>query len=243
MKKTTSTILLLSFFIFQAAAQQIEAVQRSLITKRTATWCPPCGAWGWTMFDNLIADNQDKAVFFAAHFGTSLLANTVGEELTDNFGAAYQPVFYLDEVNQNATSGNAASTRTAIKTKVDDAFAAEPIANSTFKPTWQNGQIKVDASVKFFQATEGDFYLGVYLVEDNVLEYQASIGNNAVHHQVLQASFSTSTWGEPLANGSVEADATFTKSFSLEAEDPATHDYEVVGVIWKKVGSKYQVVN
>lgn len=92
MNKKTFMLLVAALFIMKAAAQQVEEVQRTLITKRTASWCINCGTWGWTLFDGLVADNEDKSVLIAAHYDGDL-ENAAAEEITDNFGGFYQPRF------------------------------------------------------------------------------------------------------------------------------------------------------
>lgn len=242
MKKSTFTLLLAALFVIQGIAQQVEQKQRSLITKRTATWCPFCGGWGWSLYNGLISDNLDKAVLIAAHFDDPL-TTPASAEITQNFGGFSQPVFYLNEINQNATSGNASTVRTSIKNQVDAAFTTAPVANSGFTPVYQNGAIQVKSKVKFFQAAQGEFYLGIYLVEDNVQATQAGQSGTVSHRFVMRQSFTASTWGQLIANGNVNAGDEFSLDFSLASSDPSGKPYQVVGIIWKKEGTKYKVVN
>ncbi|MEZ4962118.1 MAG: Omp28-related outer membrane protein [Saprospiraceae bacterium] len=242
MKKTTFMLMLCCLFILKGFAQQVVPVQASLITKRTATWCPNCGTWGWSLFNNLREANQGKAVFFAAHYSGDL-ANPLATELTTNFGAAYQPVFYFNETNQEALPSNTASILSSVTEKVGDAFTTAPIANVGFDSTYSGGDMTVNAKVKFFQPASGEYYLGIYLVEDNVTANQSGIGQNANHMRVLRASFSSSTWGELIGNGSFSAGDEFTKTFAMPVDNPSDHSYELAGVIWLKEGDKYKVVN
>lgn len=242
MKKSTFTILLATLFVLQGIAQQVEQKQRSLITKRTATWCPFCGTWGWSLFDGLIDDNENKAVFIAAHFDDNL-AIPASAEITQNFGGVSQPVFYFNETNQNATSSNGATVRTNVQNQVDAAYGTSPVANAGFTPVYLNGAIQVKSKVKFFQAAEGEYYLGVYLLEDNVQASQSGQSGTVSHRYVMRESFTASTWGELIVNGAAAAGSEYSLNFALPIGDPAGYEYEVVGVIWKKEGAKYKVVN
>ncbi len=228
--------------IIPAISQEVSAEQRSLITKRTASWCPNCGTWGWNLFKELIADNSQKAVLIAAHYDGAL-AVPAAEALTDNFGGFYQPRFFLDETDQNATSGNAAAVQSTIRDQVNAAFQQAPVANTAFQPGYFAGEIQVPAKVKFFQDAQGQYFLGMYLLENNVTAFQSGIGADAVHQKLFRASFTASTWGLEIVNGSVTAGTEFSLDFSLSANDPQASDYEVVGVIWKKEGEKYLPVN
>ncbi len=242
MKKSTFTLLLALLFLVQGIAQQVEQQQRSLITKRTASWCTFCGTWGWTFFESAIAQNDDKAVLMAAHF-SGLLLNDAAAEITDNFGSFAQPRFFFNEADQGVNSSNGTSRLASLKALVDEAYGQAPIVNSGFEPYYSNGEIKVNAKVKFFQAAQGDYHLGIYLLEDNVVGFQQSIGNNAVHKRVLRTSFTEQTFGQPITNGSVNAGQEFGLNFGLPIGDPTGYNYEVVGIIWKKEGTKYIPVN
>ena len=243
MKRSTYCLMLALLLVGQGLiAQQIEQVQRSLITKRTATWCPNCGSWGWTFFHNLIADNEQSCVFMAAHY-SGALETGVAIDLTNNFGGNYQPEFFFDQVKYPVSPFNLDTYRPAFKTLADSAYTAQPVANCAFSPVYVNGAIQVDAKIKFFQPAEGEFYFGVYLVEDHVLAYQSGQGNDADHRYVLQESFTNESFGELLANGSIAADDEFSKSYSLPIGDPTGYDYHIVGIIWKKEGTKYKLVN
>lgn len=242
MKKSTFTLLLASLFIVQGIAQQVEQKQRSLITKRTASWCPNCGTWGWTFFEDLREDNTDKALLIAAHYD-GVLQSDAAEAITDNFGGVSQPRFYFNQTDVSATPSNQANVRNQVKDQVNAAFASVPLVNVGFEPKYQNGEIKVDAKVKFFGAASGEYYLGVYLLEDNVVAFQASIGNNANHMRVLRESFTSNTWGQQIVNGSATAGQEFDLSFALPIGDPTDYDYEVAGIIWEKEGNQYIPVN
>ncbi len=242
MKKNYFVLLVASLFLVKGIAQQVEQQQRSLITKRTADWCPNCGTWGWTYFVDAIEQNGDKAVYMAAHYDGNL-ADDAANDITENFGGGYQPRFFFNQSDQSVNSGNVNAKLSALKTLVDAAYLQAPIANSGFEPFYLNGEIRVNAKVKFFQAAEGEFYLGVYLLEDNVTAYQASIGNNAVHKRLFRKSFTAETFGKPITNGSVTAGQEFDLDFALPNGNPANFDYEVVGIIWKKEGDQYLPVN
>ena len=59
MKHIIFTISILVSSLTIGFSQDVPEVQQSLITKITATWCPSCGGWGWTFFENILADNDD----------------------------------------------------------------------------------------------------------------------------------------------------------------------------------------
>jgi hypothetical protein len=242
MKKQSFTLLLAVLFLVKGIAQQVEQQQRSLVTKRTATWCINCGTWGWTFFKDALEDNGDKAIFLAAHYDGALEVGAA-TDITNNFGGASQPRFYLGNTDQGVSSSNLNTKLTALKEQIDANFDQAPVANSGFQPIFADGEIKVDAKVKFFLAAQGEYHLGIYLVENNVTANQTGIGANAVHQKLLRASFTTNAFGQLVSNTDITAGQEFNLSYSLPLDEIDGHEYEVIGIIWKKEGSKYIPVN
>lgn len=242
MKKSSFTILIAVLFLMKGIAQQVEEIQRSLVTKRSADWCPYCGTWGWNYFESAIAENGDKAVYMSAHYDGGL-SDPAAEEITDNWGGFYQPKFFFNDVQQGVTAGNVTPKLAALKQLVDSASLVPPVANVGFEPIFENGLLNVDAKVKFFQAAQGDFYLGMYLLEDHVVAFQQSIGANAVHRHLFRHSFTEETFGQPITNGDVTAGQEFSLDFSIPVDEITGHEYEVVGIVWKKEGDKYIPLN
>ena len=100
MKHIIFTISILVSSLTIGFSQDVPEVQQSLITKITATWCPNCGGWGWTFFENIYDDNADKALLIAAHYSGEL-QTSVSSDFADNFNISYQPFFILGNENQN----------------------------------------------------------------------------------------------------------------------------------------------
>lgn len=251
-------ILLSLFFSFALAlsAQDITVpvANRPLITKRTASWCPLCGSWGWTLFRGLLDDNSDNALLIASHYSGEY-QNPVAIAFSNNFGGFGQPTFFVNNENQNATSGTAAAVRATVKTGVQNINAQAPEAQSgILAEVDDNYTLTARAKTRFFEATEGEYYLGLYLIERNFFAYQAGQGNNAHHKQVLRLSFNGEPYGELIANGNIaagtEADISHTIGIAdmgeagiTETEGLYSDNFEVAAIIWKKVGNSYQVVN
>lgn len=233
------------FFALSLSAQQIQVPEQqySLITKRTATWCPHCGNWGWTIFENLIADNSSKALLIAAHFSGDLI-NPTAVALTNNFGGFGQPLFFLNNDNQGVSSGNIAAKRNEIKEAVNDNFSMSPTAQTGMLLEVNNQQLTVFTKTRFFNNSEGDFYVGVYLIEKSVIHNQAGTQNDGNHKFVLRKSVTNDAFGEQIAEGNISAGAeySFQSSLAVDANfDVINH--MVATVIWEYDGEKYNFVN
>ncbi|MFT4762912.1 MAG: hypothetical protein ACI9XO_003821 [Paraglaciecola sp.] len=245
MKSLIFTFLILLSFGLQA--QDVEPIQRSLITKRTATWCPPCGGWGWDFFHNAIDQNEDKAFFFAAHHSGDLV-NPTANNITSNWGAVSQPRFYFNETDISASSSSSAAKLVELKDLVDAAYEMQPTVGVGLEVFWDaaNEQILINTNTKFFENATGGFYTAVYLVEDNVINFQQNQGPNANHERVLRASFSDGDFGVPFIISEFAANDEFPNEFTMTGiENPMVSNlnYEYVAIVWQKVGEKYEVVN
>ncbi len=242
-KRLLSLALSLAFFTL-SYAQEVPEVQKTLLTKVTATWCPNCGTWGWTFFEDIIMDNSEKAVFVGAHHGGNLESDE-GVAFSNNFMAPYQPYFYAGNQDVEASPGNASAKRQEVKDLVDANFLLSPMANVGFEASILDNVLTINAKTKFFQEASGSYYLGVYILEHNVISNQASNSSMAMHPYVLRASFTPGElFGNELVNGDIVADTEFTETLSLELNPAWDMDnITVAGIIWEFDGTTYQYVN
>ncbi len=243
---TSIFFLLISLTITNAQDIEIPETQLSLISKKTATWCPNCGGAAWDSFKGMIQDNQEKAVMIAAHFSPSSdLYSGAALNIIDQFESyPGQPVFYFNEAR---VAGSGESTRTEIAGKVNTAFGQSPIAQTGLFAYYTPGgnSIEVKTETKAFENLDGTYYLGVYLVEKSVTADQSGRGNNVQHSNVLGSSFSNSAFGEILIDGNATQNSTFPKEYSIGIEEGTDkQNLQVVTILWKEISSgQFQFVN
>ncbi len=244
MKKKLLLFSLLFIFSLQIFAQ-VPQEQRSLLIKVSATWCPPCGGWAWDMFENLVEDNQDNAVLITAHYSGDLF-NVSADEMAANVNAAFQPSFFLNNVHQSITSGNASTKRTTIKDAVDANALEMPLANVGINVTHiaSTEELQFNTTTKFFQDATGEYYVASYIVENEVVNQQAGQGADAIHEKILRGSVTSETFGELVVNGAVAtgAEVEHNNTITIDADWNIDH-LEFVSIIWKKENDEYQFVN
>ena len=244
MKKITFTLLLFSLF-FSVTAQEVEVseTQLSMITKRTATWCPLCGGWGWTFFEGLVEDNSERALLIAAHYSGDLI-NQASLDITNNLGGFSQPRYYFNNDDQGANSSNFGTKREEIKTQVNDAYASSPVAQSGIILVDDETELSVYTKTKFFQPASGEYYLSVFLIEKYVNETQAGQNGLVDHPQILRRSLLSTTFGDQIGEGDIAAGTEVELNTTLAID--GTYDLEniqIATVIWEKVDDKYNFVN
>lgn len=240
MKKITFLLLALSIGLF-AQAQEVPETQSSLIIKKTATWCPPCGEWGWDLFENLIADNSDQAILWAMHYSGDLQSATA-QGINTNLSGAGQPRFYLNNVDQGSSP---TAIRNAVMSAVNQNAQETPLANAiATNVSVTNNELTLTVKSKFFAEATGDYYLNVYIVENEVMNAQAGKGDDAIHEKVLRDDMAGNAFGEILAQGTIMANTSFSTNFSIPIANGWNADHiELSTVIWKMNGSKYDFVN
>lgn len=244
------TLVALAFFLSIAAFAQsipVEKVQFSLVTKKTATWCPICGGEAWEAFQQMLSDNNSKAIVLAAHFSpTSELYSVTADELVKNFQQSFgQPVFFY---NTTIVSGSTSAVP-RIKDSVNVAYTHSPLAQTGLKATYNptNNSLIVRTRTEFYEPTQGDFFVSVYLLRKEVVANQANRSPQALHKQVLMRAMTANTFGENIAGGNIAAGSQFEKEFVLPMENLSlilSGNLQVVAVLWKKNdANKYDFIN
>ena len=236
-------------------AQEISTEQWYLVTKKTADWCPFCGQWGWTFKNNIIADQADKpTVIWSAHFSGGLRTETSAAIINNLPSSGGQPVFFVNNDNWNVTGGNISTRRTELNQYLEDLSSFPAFAGVGSTAVFDGAKITNTAKVRFLTDLEadadgGEYWLASYLVDDLLVAFQSSQGDNAQHTNILLHSFNGDNhFGENIVNGSVTAG----QEFLVEGELDFTGDtnipdyadgYSVVTILWAKVGNSLTPFN
>jgi hypothetical protein len=224
----------------------------SLVHKITATWCGPCGDWGWTAANSIISGTTDKALYIglfaspSSSFGNTDFYNSTAATLSSQFAAEDGiPEFGVNGISstQNFTTG----VESDCISKATTFAATVPTASAASNMSVNGSVVNVNAKVQFWAATSGEYYLAAYIVEEGAMHIQNAQGSAPVaHHGVLRTSMTaTSAWGEQIANGSITENQTYSKNFTFTVTDPKWDKtkLKIYNVIWKKEGSVYKFVN
>jgi len=239
-----AAILLSALTASYAQDITVPLTQRLLISKRTASWCSLCGGWGWTFFRNLIDDNAGKAVMLGINYDGQHTTPT-SLALAANFGGVSQPIFFVNNQNQQVSSSGAAAARTSIANQVNTAYAVPPLAQTATKLLFDNATqlLTVQHKTRFFQPGSGEYYLGLYLVQKEFVGFQAGQGSTAIHKERLFNHIGSTPFGELLSSGAVSAGAEFSGSAQINLAAQQINNLRIVSIIWRKLGNVYEVVN
>jgi len=215
----------------------------------TATWCGPCGSWGSDAFHETLANNSVNLIGIAAHASNSdPMYNQVAQALINNYSISGWPNFWLgnDFLGTNYYQTN---------TLLPNYLSAPVIAGIAAKFTKTATALEVKTATQFFTDASGDYYLGVYVLEngipgdDNAGAYNQNGATDAdhpnyTHDHVLRAVAGGNPWGNQIVTGSVASGEVINLDYSipLQVEWNDANVY-IVCIVWKMDASNYQFVN
>lgn len=226
----------------------VEEKNRAFVMDVTGTWCPPCGSYGIPGFNKAVELAGDRMLPLAAHSSDPLshsATNTLAA--LNRFKSTSVPRIAVGNGLRFPAGvySDVTATANAIVASVDT-FNSKPVivgaTLSNYKIDATGGMQSVDVTTKFFQNTDGEYYLSVYFMEDGVVSDQklATGGSNPTqeHNHTFRASASGDAWGSVLASGSISSGASQTKSFSFMYSPMwKTDKMSAYAVIWKKVNA------
>ncbi|HEY1047523.1 MAG TPA: hypothetical protein VGF79_13845 [Bacteroidia bacterium] len=184
-----------------------EKKQRSLLMIFSATWCPHCGYWGLPTFKATEKLLGDDALALDVHGVNSELAAyqyKVGNDTpfyskhVVGFGLNLENVEVsgLPSLCVNNKGGYTAGSE---YTMADDARAfnaQSPTANINFGVIKNQNGFIVRSTTKFFKETSGEYYVSMFVTENNVANRQNIAGTydaSYIHDNVIR-------WW-PISNG------------------------------------------
>lgn len=249
MNRIFTPLLLMLIYTVNLSAQVVTDKQITLITKKTADWCPYCGTYGWQFTSQLITAAQGKdAILWNVHHSGNLMTPT-SKALADNFGGFSQPLIFVntDEQDLDLTASNVTSTVDLAIASIDLWSSLGAIVGMGSTATLQGDDLTVNSKVKFYDAAEsGEYYIGMYIVQKNRVAYQQSVGQNAVHHSLLTNSILANPFGTKIADAPIGNGEEFTLTGNLNnlvLHNGKLADTKVVTIIWNKFNNRYNFVN
>lgn len=222
--------------------------QYSLYFKYTATWCGPCGDWGGPAFVTDCDANPGK-----------ILAFTI--QCTDDFEWAGNSDTYTAFSARFPYGGtpNFQCNNVALGTNNNGMYAEVATRNAMAPDAGigihysigagnNAGKLNINTYVKFFKAVSGEYFAGVYILHKNIVKSQNTGGgmvDDYLHHHVMMQHV-TGIFGDPIASGSIGAGKVYNLGFVFPYNNIPDLDLgqmEVVGIIWKKNGTSFDIVN
>ena len=223
-------ILVLAAFSSNVGAQD----QMSMFSKVTATWCPLCGDWGWTLFEEGLEAMEDKNVLSMTLHYSGELQNQTAKDLADNLNANGQPRFYLNDDYLSFSSSSIPEDVMELEESVDFLNSFPPFASVSTSAVYNGYNIEVASEFEFLETIPGNYFIVSYLIKDHIIAPQSNQGSMADHRYVLMDSFGDETFGVSIASPEAESGLTsaFVEMYDIEIAEEDVSDYYVATVIW-----------
>jgi len=222
---------------------KVEEKNMSVISKRTATWCGPCGSSGFPLFENLKTQYGNDAVYMA---WKDAFVTEKGSHLFDTVGPAFNlgnsvPTFFANFQKDWNDS--------MVKSHINAEYV---IANSNYDMSVEGQKVSIKTTTQFFTDVEGEFYIAPYMIVDNIVGYQNGHPdeNNTVHHNyVASIAIPTTVNGDSDFGYQITtkgADRGFTVNLNFETnKNPTwqTRDISFALIIFKKQSWGLEFIN
>lgn len=190
------------------------------------------------MKDVMAQNGEDMLVVGAHHSGN--LETKAGNFFQSTFNSFSQPRFIFGNQDQGVRSSNLTDKLNETNAKVKEQLALQPNVGVGLNISVSSDRIEVHTRSKFFAGVEGEYYLSLYFIENNVVDEQASLGSAVEHPMVLRTAFTDNGEGMQIANGVVAQDFEIENDFTLIRQPEWNLDNSYVyGIIWKKEGEQF----
>lgn len=241
--KQIITLLLLAF----GFSISLQAQNKVVMSKMTATWCINCGTWGWGFMEGVKDEFQqrDDALVLGVHFSGNL-QNDVSVWWKDNLNIVGQPQFYLNNEKVSVGSSSWNNKLSEIPGDIDNIQANASVDDLSFVNAFINADDKIETNLLIGPASgpsDNDQYFNVYIYENNVEEVQSGHSGTVLHPNVLRASMLNDFEGTLLgAAGSMPnpTPSNFNASYPLDDSwDP--ENLGLLAIWWEKIDDTYVI--
>lgn len=237
--KFTNTLLLVVFIAVSGIAQ--EFIQKPVIVKKTAEWCPFCGQWGWEFMKAIEEEfTADQATIMAVHFDGEL-ENEASLAMAEQFDSPGQPVFFLNENKINANSSTWEERLEELKEDVADLNSATSDWDIDLNVRRSGNNYAGTVFVSAANSVEGEYSVGVYLISNGREYTQAGQTGEVEHPKMLVGNFFDDTYGQAM-NGNSIAAGTYEFEYSKDFEEEGK-TFDIAVILWEKVGEDYVIAN
>ena len=214
----------------------VSSLYRTVMFEYTATWCGPCGQYGYPEMHELVADfvvGSPKSSVVILHPSDDIVDNVPAgqSDLVDFFGFSGTPDGAV------GVNGGMYPDYNAFKAKITAAHTANPVAKAGvgISHTISGSTMTVNTKSVFFEEVAGTYNLAIYVVEDKIMNSQNGQTPAEVEHvNSLRAIADGKAFGTTIAVNpakGTKVDGTYT--ITLPAETRDKDNCKVVAVLWK----------
>lgn len=155
--------------------------QRAVIAYLGATWCPPCGEYGGPLLDQVDQDIEtSKAIILSFQSSDDITpvssdAAEYAREISDVTAISGIPRIFIGGGSHQIDRGLFSSLDTnmsRLSDDVDEIIEQQPIVGVNGRASLVEDKVNVEVGLKFFSEIYENYYVGTYLLEDNIIADQ-----------------------------------------------------------------------
>ncbi len=211
----------------------VKKEQWALAINYTATWCGACGSSGAPVIKTVGAMNRVLAITPHSGNGDPMHNQTYYSQFTaERTSGGSIPSFWVNDEKTTTSSTNSA---------VVTALTLQPTAALGMEATKNGTVYNVKVKTKWFSEGAGEYYLSVFLLEDNIdgsatapAAYKQNGTSDASykHMFVFRAVATTSLYGEMIATNPA-AQHTIEKEYAINILPDWQNKVYPVAILWK----------
>ena len=209
----------------------VSSTYKVMVVEFTATWCSPCGAFGYPNWEAAHNNHPYKTTGISLHRADDISdANSPAQVALETYwGFSGSP--------SGAVNNGSAFYPTTVDNTVTSTLSGK-IANAGvgISKTLSGNTLTINTKSVFFNNVTGDVYLAVYVVENDIMNIQASQTGVVKHNHVFRGS-ANGTFGESIASSPTKGkivDGTYT--FTVPSDVINSANLHVVAVLWTMAG-------
>jgi thiol-disulfide isomerase/thioredoxin len=209
--------------------QSVSSKYKPVVFEYSATWCGPCGQYGYPAMHELMADYQYKVTGVFLHPQDDIISTEpAGQEDIIAF-------FQWSGTPSAAVNAGPDTYPTYLEPKVTQALNANPTAKGGIgiAKKIDGNTLTVKTQTVFFDAVSGNYNLAIYVTESKIMETQNSQTGIVEHNNILQAiangnAFGTLIASNPTKGMKVDGEYSITLPSSIRNKD----NVHVVAVLY-----------
>jgi len=217
-----------------------------LISKVTATWCPPCGENGMPGFKRILNGLSGTFTAVSCHVSRSLFFNESSEAFLNYSLKRYvTPTILTNHYVSGAYSDPESTLKYA--QRYSDSVRSKPVVaalvgTSTYELNELRYDISADVWAQFFEPTEDVHKIAILIIQDSISNFQNGSPNDRMHRNILNGYV-----GDEFAVTLKKSSFQKGESEGIHVEGPSRMTdmtkVHVIAILFKETEDRLEIVN
>ncbi|MDC1395483.1 Omp28-related outer membrane protein [Bacteroidia bacterium] len=233
----------------EAPSIELEVKNKPVLFNYMSTGCPGCGSWGAPTFEAITNREKDAVVPIGVHikYGDPMITDVSNAIASNRIGQFFTPQIWVNNTNGVILTGGSISGTASVNKMNDDIDAFINIAPEILVGTSSivnDDKIYIRYKTKAQQDLTGDYYVGVYLLENKIYAKQNSGSQDPFEHNYVIRTSNKGGFGTMLSAEHLETEAVMDEQIdaNILPEWKKENLYAAV-IVWRKEEDNYLVVN